>query len=449
MQQAKHPTHQRVAVVGGGWAGLAAAVNCVELGQQVSLFEASRQWGGRGRALEGPHSGLDNGQHILIGAYRSSLNLMERVGVAPQTVLRSMPLSLRFADGGGLAVPNWATHWPAPFNILAAIVTAGGWSWADRFALLRTASGWQRQGFDCPAHLTVSDLCQVLPARVVEEWADPLCLSALNTPPSTASAAVFLRVLQDAMLGSGWGPWQAADLLLPTAPLSDLLPSAAVRWLEERGAQVREGRRILHLRQPSSPPPDQAWELDGQVFDRVILACTATEAARLCAGAAAPTLHPKTLAALENWAQQARSLRYESIATVYARGPNTLSTAQGHPTSMLALRDGPAQFVFDRGQLGGAPGLMAFVVSANQHSLRELEHLVIAQAEQALGWKHLPIVKTVIEKRATFACTPDLARPPCQIAPGLLAAGDYVAGPYPATLEGAVRSGENAAQLSV
>jgi hypothetical protein len=116
---------------------------------------------------------------------------------------------------------------------------------------------------------------------------------------------------------------------------------------------------------------------------------------------------------------------------------------------MLALRGGPAQFVFDRGQLGGSPGLMAFVVSANQHSLRELEHLVIAQAEQALGWKHLPIVKTVIEKRATFACTPDLARPPCQIAPGLLAAGDYVAGPYPATLEGAVRSGENAAQLSV
>jgi predicted NAD/FAD-dependent oxidoreductase len=110
---------------------------------------------------------------------------------------------------------------------------------------------------------------------------------------------------------------------------------------------------------------------------------------------------------------------------------------------MLALRctpDAPAQFVFDRGQLGGPAGLLAFVVSASDAEREVRQGQVLQQASTQLGL-NLQAVQTVVEKRATFACTPDLQRPPQAIAPGLLACGDYVAGPYPATLEGAVRSG--------
>jgi hypothetical protein len=120
---------------------------------------------------------------------------------------------------------------------------------------------------------------------------------------------------------------------------------------------------------------------------------------------------------------------------------------------MLALRsapDAPAQFVFDRGQLGGPEGLLAFVVSASDGSRESLQAAVLAQAERQLAGLGLPAlqpVQTVVEKRATFACTPSLVRPPQAIAPGLLAAGDYVDGPYPATLEGAVRSGWAAGNL--
>jgi predicted NAD/FAD-dependent oxidoreductase len=105
----------------------------------------------------------------------------------------------------------------------------------------------------------------------------------------------------------------------------------------------------------------------------------------------------------------------------------------------------PAQFVFDRGQLGGPPGLLAFVVSASTGDRDTLQAQVLKQAQVQLGLS-LQAVQTVVEKRATFACTPGLKRPPSLIAPGLLACGDYVAGPYPATLEGAVRSGVAAAQ---
>ena len=119
---------------------------------------------------------------------------------------------------------------------------------------------------------------------------------------------------------------------------------------------------------------------------------------------------------------------------------------------MLALANSPqlpAQFVFDRGQLGGPPGLMAFVVSAALGTHEALEEKVLIQAnsqlEHLLDGQRLVPVQTVVEKRATLACTPRLARPPQRIAPGLLACGDYLYAPYPSTLEGAVRSGLMAA----
>jgi len=121
------------------------------------------------------------------------------------------------------------------------------------------------------------------------------------------------------------------------------------------------------------------------------------------------------------------------------------------PEPMLALSSDPqfpAQFVFDRGQLGGPPGLLAFVISGAQpwvdRGLDATTDATLAQARAQLGLELLT-VHAQAEKRATFRCTPGLTRPPAQIAPGLYAAGDHVEGPYPATLEGAVRSGLYAA----
>ena len=440
---------RRLAVVGGGWAGLAAAVRATELGWQASVFEAARHWGGRARALPVPEAAdaapLDNGQHILIGAYSATLGLLERLGVDPQAVLMPLPLDLRHADGGGLAVPRWAARWPQPLDLLTAITGARGWSWRERLALLHASLRWRASGFTCAPELSVAGLCAGLPARVITELIEPLCLSALNTPLQQASAAVFLRVLQDALFGPGHGAWRGADLLLPRVDLGELLPGPALRWLSARGATLQAGQRIESLHRSAT-----GWRLQEQDFDAVVLACPPREAARLVRSVLANNTSPDEPAM--QWVRQAEALEYEAIATVYARAfdPQTGAPA-GLPDgrAMLGLRSSalaPAQFVFDRGQLGGPRGLLAFVVSASSVERAELERQVLAQGRDQLGLAGLEPLRTVIEKRATFACTPGLRRPAAAIMAGLWAAGDHVAGPYPATLEAAVRSGQRAAE---
>ena len=186
----------RVAIVGAGWAGMAAAVATCEAGHAVTVFEASRTLGGRARALEttlpdGTAVTLDNGQHILIGAYTETLRLMRLVGVDPDTALLRRPLALPFPDGSGLQTPTYAARWPAPLDAIAAIATARGWGWGERLSLIRAALGWQWSKFTCAPDLSVAQLCASMAPRVLHELIEPLCVSALNTPADQASARCF------------------------------------------------------------------------------------------------------------------------------------------------------------------------------------------------------------------------------------------------------------------
>jgi squalene-associated FAD-dependent desaturase len=423
----------KIAVIGAGWAGMSAAVKATGAGHQVTVFEATQALGGRARALpdspdrvlpDGSPLRLDNGQHILIGAYTETLQLMRLVGIAPEAALLDMPMTLKFPNDQGLQFAAW----PTPLDALGGILQARGWTLADKGALLRAALGWKIKGFMCADTLTVADLCQRLPPRIKAELIEPLCVSALNTAPAQASAQVFLRVMQDALFGVPGG----SRLLLPRVDLSALFPDAAARWVLERGGRLKLGQRLESLQRQGVQ-----WLVQAELFDAVLLGTSAPHAAQIVS-ASALDAHPATAAKVQRWVASARALRFEAIATVYAWAPQAAL-----PQAMLALRSSatcPAQFVFDRGQLGGPAGLLAFVVSAAQGERTTLQAQVLAQARAQLGLALQP-VQTVVEKRATFACTPNLQRPPSAIAPGLLACGDYVAGPYPATLEGAVRSG--------
>ncbi len=429
----------KISIVGAGWAGLTAAVAATEAGHHATVFEAAHAIGGRARALKGllPDGTpvlLDNGQHILIGAYTETLRLMRQVGVDPQATLARLPLTLQFPDGSGLALPAW----PGPLDALAGILTARGWTWGDRWSLIKTAARWQRAGFTCAPQASVAELCRALTPQVMATLVDPLCISALNTPSERASGQVFLRVLHDALLG-GQG---SSNLLLPTTDLTQLFPQTAAQWLLARGGVVHTGTPARSLGWN-----DGGWLVNGDPYDAVIWATSASNAA------AAITQHAQTAPdsiadPMRRWAGEAQALQFEAIATVYA-----YAAGLRLPQPMLALPsdlEHPAQFVFDRGQLGGRSGLLAFVVSASHCERDLLQTLVLAQAHEQLArhlqGRSLTSLQTVVEKRATFACTPDLQRPPQAIAPHLFACGDYTKGPYPATLEGAVRSGVAAAQ---
>ncbi|KWT84305.1 MULTISPECIES: hydroxysqualene dehydroxylase HpnE [unclassified Variovorax] len=421
---------KRVAVIGAGWAGLACAIEATRAGHAVTVFETARTLGGRARALpallpNGEPVTLDNGQHILIGAYSATLGLMRELGIDPEAVLQRVPLTLRFADGAGLAVP---AGWPPPLDLLAGILGARGWSWRDKAKLVRGALAWRASRFLCDPQTSVDQLCAGLTPRVRRELVEPLCISALNTPLERASGQVFLRVLHDALFTERGG----ADLLLPRVDLGALLPDAAAHWLAQHGTRLHTGTRVQAIGRDTT-----GWQVDGERFDRVVLACPPWEAARLAEFAG--------LLEAAGWSRSAQALEHEAIATVYVTGGAAL------PAPLLALRaspGAPAQFVFDRGQLGGPQGLLAFVVSASGEERDALQQQVLAQARAQLGLADLQPLLTVVEKRATFACTPGLERPPAYIAPGLVACGDYVEGPYPATIEGAVRSGKAAGSLA-
>jgi squalene-associated FAD-dependent desaturase len=417
---------RRVVVAGGGWAGLAAAVEATRLGHVVTLLEMAPQLGGRARTVEVDGLALDNGQHIAIGAYVETLALMRTVGVTePQAFLRR-PLELCDATGAGLRMRAG----PPAAAFALAVLRHPLWTLREKLALLRAAAAWRRAKFRCDPSWTVARLATTVPPRVRSDVIEPLCVAALNTPASAASAAMFLRVLGDALFG-GRGH---ADLLLPLRPLGALVPEPAERWLRARGGTVRCRARVEAIERT-----DSGWRVHGAEHhdaDAVVIATSASESARV-AQPHAP-----------EWAAKARELPYEPIVTVYLRRPGARLAAP-----MVALREGPdapAQFAFDRGQLGGADGLFAFVVSGAARWLDAGPDATLAatqrQAADVLGPAPLEPVKVITERRATIRCVPGLVRAPMIVASGLLAAGDHVEGPYPSTLEGAVRSGMAAAR---
>ena len=419
---------RRVAVVGAGWAGLAATVRATQAGHAVTLFEMAGAAGGRARSFAHDGQVFDCGQHILIGAYARSLDLMRTVGADPEVCLLRLPLTLRYPDGRGMSMGKG----PQALALGCAIAAFAGWSWRERAAVLWQAARWAAMRFRCDERLTVDQLCIGLPVKTRRMFIEPLCVAALNTPASQASASVFLRVLHDAMFsGSG-----SSDLLLPRRPLDALLVQPATQWLRSHGADVEHDHRVMSVERDGD-----IWRVDDRQFDAVILACSALEASRL-----ASIVSPA-------WAEQAEQLRFEPIVTIY------LHHAQARlPGAMIALAAGPqapAQFVFDHGQLHGHEGLLACVVSGAgqwlEGGMDALCAALLAQMAAAFSdaaWSSkLSVVFRAAEKRATFSCTPQLQRPDSLIVHGLLAAGDYTAGPYPATLEGAVLSGERAAGL--
>jgi hydroxysqualene dehydroxylase len=420
---------RRVAVVGAGWAGLACAVRAVQAGHAVTIFEAAAP-GGRARSVEFDGSvAFDNGQHILIGAYRRTLALMQDVGVDLATALERRPLALVDARGHGLVLPPGA---PIP-AFVRGVLGHRGWTLSTRLALLARCGRWAAMRFACPPDWTAARLAAGLPGAVVRELIEPLCVAALNTPADEASAAVLLRVLRDAFF-SGPG---SADLLLPRRGLSDLLPKPAWHWLDRSGATLGSGVRVMAIARRGAGWSIQHARGEAQV-DAVVLATPPLEASRLA------ETHAR------EWSACARALRYEPIVTVFA------DTRRRLPAPMLALQEGPeapAQFAFDLDALGIAPGRLALVVSGAapwvERGLAATADAAIAQLHAALGrgaeFGDTRVLKVMAEKRATFRCTPGLQRPAASVAPGLWAAGDHVQGPYPATLEGAVRSGEAAA----
>lgn len=427
---------KKIAVIGGGWAGCAAAVTLTQNGHQVSLFESAKTLGGRARGVEINGLTVDNGQHILLGAYQQSLKLMKTVGVDLNAAFLRLPLQMIYPehDNGMHFV---APRLPAPLHLLMALWRATGLRREDKLALARFSSTARWMGWQLNTDCTVTELLQRFDQtdRLCRLMWNPLCIAALNTPAERASAQVFLNVLRDSLGASR----AASDMLLPRLNLSALFPQKAAEFIQSHGAEVACSSAIKTIRKDDA----SRWIMESaqqqeQTFDGVIIATDATNAQRL----------------LSNTGLTLPSLTYEAITSCY------LQYAAGTrlPRPMYALSDNPqqqrwGQYVFDRGQLhDDQSGLFAIVISAPED--HQQDHLSLASSiarQLADSFRRTELAspqwhQIITEKRATFSCTPALQRPPNSTGiPGLTLAGDYTQGDYPATLEGAIRSGIHAA----
>jgi hydroxysqualene dehydroxylase len=418
-----------VAIIGAGYAGLACAVELSRRGLPVVVFERSHTLGGRARGVFKDGWQVDNGQHILLGAYSELTRLLRVVGVTPKA-LRTLPLTLHVPGKLDLK----AAALPAPWHLALGLLRAKGLTWAERRAAMGLLDWLKKRRFRLEKDMPVTNLLlQTGQSYNLREriW-EPLCVAALNTPAHEASAQIFANVLRDSLGADA----RASDMLLPRVDLSELFPVPATRYLGRRRSQVHTVTTIEAICQEEEGFSLKGdWSLDR--YSHVVVATAPYHAAKLLG----------TTGQCDRLVELIGGLDYEPIVTVYLAYPPEI----GLPGPLIGLPDAPGQWAFDRAQIVGPHeehNLISVVISAHgPHDEIEKESLIVAihaQLERLLH-RRLPTPiwsQAITEKRATFACRPGLTRPTHRTPlAGLWLAGDYIDSDYPATLESAVRSG--------
>lgn len=445
----------KVAVIGAGWAGLAAAIRLQDLGGTVTVFEAAPVAGGRARGVDDVHMGrIDNGQHLMLGAYTESLRLITRLLTHRrlEEVLLRTPLRLESADG---SFKLQAPPVPAPLNTLFALLATKGLSLSERLKALQMMVRCRMNGWRAKPGETVESLLRksAQPDSVCRRLWTPLCLAALNTPVAQSCAQLFLNVLRDSLDGGR----QASDLLIPNVDLTELWPAAAAQTVTMRYRHlVRKVRAsTTHV------------EIDDEHFDACVVAIPPYAAARVLfepsdgkSDCLAPSLQSHSPQSQSETAlrRMLNAFEYRAIATLTLE----LESDWRLPQPMMMLDEDLArgqvgQWVFNRA--GHLRQLSVVISDASDFLKQDREQFVQCIASQIREQcaKHpqcagkMPEVKyqrLIVEKRATFDAVPDIARPANRSPwPRIVLAGDWTDTGYPAVLEGAVRSGNHAATL--
>lgn len=474
----------KIAVVGGGWAGLSAAVAALHRGCSVHVYESSGVLGGRARSTRLPalDTEIDNGQHILLGAYTETLNLMRGLGLGVEERFLRLPLTVRSADGAlQLRAPRLL---PAPLHVAAAVLGAKGLRWEEKRAALGAVTSLRRQGWRTPEGATVQQWLNETrqPPGIRRLLWEPLCIATLNTPSDLACAGVFANVLRDSL---GAGDRAASEILIPRLPLSALWPEeAAARWPAtsltiHRNHTVRRIRYATDLpvpeglrhcctlpsassasaRQDNTPLPAHRETCERvrpgividdlpEIYDAVLVCTNTPSAARLFAGL-------PEVPGSDVFLQTLNAFRHAPIATLTLE----LAGSCQLPAPMLLLHEDRSRHQYGQWLFQGndADRRLLHVVVSDAAAVSETDRPVavngmIAQLREQLGAGGIRLREIrrhvlVVEKRATFLAVPGLRRPGNRTPwPGVWVAGDWTDTGYPAVLEGAVRSGRNAVE---
>jgi squalene-associated FAD-dependent desaturase len=440
-------------VIGGGFAGLAAATLLGEQGARVLVLEARPALGGRATAFTDPATGerVDNGQHVLLGCYRDTFRFLDRIGAADHVQVQDR-LTIDMIDRDGRASRLSCPSLPPPFNLLGGLVTWSALGWRDRLAAIRlgralTARRARHEGL--PDGETVRDwlVRHHQTPRLVEMLWEPLAVAALNQPIEVAAAAPFTRALSE-MLG---GRPRDASLALPLKPLDEMYALPARAYIESRDGEVRINSPARIQFNNTGGAHRQGSPPRVTVREQVLTASIVISAVPWFALSEVFIDPPESmLATLE----AADSTEASPIVTVNLWFDRIVTDQV-----LVGLPGRTMQWVFDKRRVFGeqashlslvSSGAGAIVALTNE-ALIELATREVEDAIPAARGASVRRAVVVREKRATFSVAPGQPpRPQTRTPiPGLFLAGDWIDTGLPATIEGAVRSGHEAATLAL
>lgn len=420
---------ERPIVLGGGFAGIAAAVNLADSGTAPLLLESRPFLGGRARSFHHEESGeeIDNGQHLMMGCYTETLRLLDKLGTN-HLVEVDRSLSVEFRDVDRTARLHAPHHLPAPLDVLVGMLRYDGVGMGERLRLLR--AGLAARG-GAPAGMSVASWLrqEKQSEQVMREMWGPLVVATMNTDPEEASLKLFLNLLRLSFLKGG----RSASLAFPRVGLSELIAPVEA-YLEGRGGEVRSGSGVRSVQRGEGG--EWLVETRERIYrtDRLVSALPWHACHRLIGD-----LYPIAPPPEQN-----------GILSLYLWYNNPLQEVP----RCTALLGSDVEWVFNRRKVAGAtsgryPGLLSCVTS--NAGDRAGDDLWVAGAVEEVR-ERLPEIgdakvvasQAIHEKRATFAATDQaegLRPEPGEILPGLTLCGSWTATGLPGTIEGAVRSG--------
>lgn len=431
-----------VVVVGAGLSGLAAGVALASRSIPVLLLEQRPHAGGRAYSFRDRTTGdiVDNGQHLLIAGYARTRAYLETIGSTHLLEIQTAPeLLFHHPRRGYLRLRLPAL--PSPLHLVAGVLASNLFAAGDKPGVLRAGAAIARESASASG---------VPPDWTVDRWLDrhgasaearasfwhPLAVSIMNEKPGTASARVFVRSLREAFLSHRTG----AALAVPTVGLSELLVDPAVSYIRARGGDIRFGVDVVETMEEGGKAA-RVRTKDGAVVDAssVILAVPSTNVADLLPASLHADVHLREIS----------SSAVSPILCIHLWYDHRVS-----PHAVLGVLGRSVQWVFRHTRADGGGDRLSLVISAAHEDAgstgetlvaRGIEDCVAIFGERARSPYHAMAIR---EKRATFSLSPEVEalRPDvCTPVPNLFLAGDWTATGLPATVEGAIRSGETAA----
>lgn len=423
-----------VVIIGAGWAGLTAAYHLAKKGIKPLIIEASPNAGGRARAINFNNYTLDNGQHLLIGAYKNILNILNELNVPFNKHFHKTNLFITTSSNNNKFSFNLPNIF-YPFNLLIGIFTVKGCTFIEKLKLLWFCTKLKVSNFNLSKDITIDKFLKQNKQsnNLIKHFWEPIALAAMSTPINLASAKLFLNVLKDTFTP----PSTNSNLLFTKVDLSTLFPKPIIEFLKTN-SQFTFNTRVKNI---------EFINKNAQSNQFIICTNKSTITAKniiLATPIKTTSMLLKNIPQTNTLQNNLNLFTYENIITIYFEFANNIK----QEIPMFGLVDSLGQWFFNRTH-ANQPNILSVIITSknipSHCSKEEFANNIFLEVKSKIpNLQPYKDYKIINEKQAAFSAVVDVddIRPLNKTnTKGLYLAGDYTKTGYPACLEGAVSSG--------